>query len=576
MKTITLESDKKISFLNDRYIWILLITSLSTRIYLSIFTYVIKNDSVAFIQNAQYFAGGDFQSGLKHDYHPLYSFFITVVYKAIPNMELSGTIVSIFFGTLTVIVFYLIGKSVFDHKISFVSAIILAFHPYAVRFSADIISESTYFFFFISALGLGFFAITRKKFSLFALTGICSAFAYLTRPEGIGIIIIVAGWHFIKDLDKIRLIWKDKLASILILIVSFLVFSSPYLVYVKSETGKWLLTMKRNLSQTIIVKMPEDRSRDKLIEESVGKTNSGVNTNKQTVVNKTNINRLSKDSEHKKSGTEREGVTNVKFLKKPFKELSLKTYLESLLYVITKYINTFHPFVFIFFIIGVINWTRIKKARFFGFYITTVIVFYMIILYRLNIVNIAVYDDIYQYPSRRHVMPIIIPAIFCAGIGVHTTGTWMHKKFQNNSAIVGFKELLKSTWIMQLIALTIVISVLLPKTLKPQRFDKLGIKKMGQWVKGNSHKSSPLILSASARNAYYAGGKHVQMGNINDTLTVSRATKADYILITYREHKAIEKELQQSIKDKKVKLSYKYPEGKSLNRRSILLYKVLY
>ena len=143
---------------------------------------------------------------------------------------------------------------------------------------------------------MGFFAITKKKFSLFALTGICSAFAYLTRPEGIGIIIIVAGWYFIKDLDKIRLIWKDKLASILILIVSFLVFSSPYLVYVKSETGKWLLTMKRNLSQTVIVKMPEDRSRDKLIEESVGKTNSGVNTNKQTVVNKTNTSRLSKDS----------------------------------------------------------------------------------------------------------------------------------------------------------------------------------------------------------------------------------------------------------------------------------------
>ncbi len=129
---------------------------------------------------------------------------------------------------------------------------------------------------------------------------------------------------------------------------------------------------------------------------------------------------------------------------------------------------------------------------------------------------------------------------------------------------------------MQLIALTIVISVLLPKTLKPQRFDKLGIKKMCQWVKGNSHKTSPLLLSASARNAYYAGGKHVQMGNINDTLTVSRATRADYILITYREHKAIGKELQQSIKDKKIKLAYKCPEEKPLNRQSILLYKVLY
>ena len=106
--------------------------------------------------------------------------------------------------------------------------------------------------------------------------------------------------------------------------------------------------------------------------------------------------------------------------------------------------------------------------------------------------------------------------------------------------------------------------------------DKLGIKKIGQWVNGNSHKSSPLILSVSARNAYYAGGKHVQMTSLNDILTALRAKSVDYILITHKEYKAIEKELLQFIKDKKVKLAYKYPEEKSLNRRSMLLYKVLY
>ncbi|KHE90427.1 MAG: hypothetical protein SCABRO_03810 [Candidatus Scalindua brodae] len=188
MEALELKNDKTKSFFNDRYVWLLLIISLSVRIYLSFFTYVIKNDSVAYMQNAKYFASGDFARGLGHDYHPLYSLIMAIVYKAIPNMELSGTIVSLFFSTLTVIVFYLIGKSVFDRKISFVAAIILAFHPYAVRFSADIISDSTYFFFFISALGLGYFAITNRKLLLFALTGICSALAYLTRPEGLGLL----------------------------------------------------------------------------------------------------------------------------------------------------------------------------------------------------------------------------------------------------------------------------------------------------------------------------------------------------------------------------------------------------
>ena len=127
--------------LKDKYIWILLIASLSVRIYISIFTYVIQTDSVAFMQNAEYFANGDFLSGLRHDYHPLYSLIMAGLYKIVPNMELSGTITSIFFGTLMVIAFYLIGKGVFGQKIAFVSSIILAFHPYAVRFSTDIISD---------------------------------------------------------------------------------------------------------------------------------------------------------------------------------------------------------------------------------------------------------------------------------------------------------------------------------------------------------------------------------------------------------------------------------------------------
>ena len=45
------------------------------------------------------------------------------------------------------------------------------------------------------------------------------------------------------------------------------------------------------------------------------------------------------------------------------------------------------------------------------------------------------------------------------------------------------------------------------------------------------------------------------MRSLNDILTASRAKNVDYILITHKEYKAIEKELLQFIKDKKVKLA---------------------
>ena len=555
MKAIALEHDKTKRFFNDKHVWLLLIISLSVRIYLSFFTYVIRNDSVDFIQIAAYFAKGDYLRGLEHNFHPLYSFITAILYKVVPNMELSGTVISVFFGTLTVIVFYLIGKGIFNQKVSFVSSIILSFHPYAVRLSADMISESTYFFFFISSLGLGFFAITNRRYLLFVLTGICSAFAYLARPEGIGIIIVVASWCALKDCVKIKELWKDKLVSIVILIVSFLVISSPYLVYIKKETGYWRLTKKKNLSQMAGVEVgPRGQNSDILVEKVNAKQgNSGRDINKQVTARKTNF----------------------------------QIHINCILHVAKKYISTFHPFLFMFFIIGVINWSRIEKERLFGFYLITVIALYFFVLYRLSITHFFLFyrpsishlsgsGDVFLYPSRRHLMPLVIPAIFCVGIGVYTTGAWIHKKFQDNSLIVGFKELLRSTWTIQLMVLIVVVCVLLPKTLKPQRFDKLGTKLAGQWIKEHSHKRFPAVFSDSARNAYYAGGKHVQIEKIDEVLNQAQEKKADYILITQREFKVLEEEILQSTKEKKIKLVYKYPGKKSSNRRSIFLYKVLH
>ncbi len=568
MKTTTLDSDRKTSFFNDRYIWILLIISISVRIYLGFFTYIIKNDSVAFIQNAKYFADGDFLSGLRHDFHPLYSFLMAVLYKAIPDMELSGTIVSISFGTLTVIVFYLIGKSVFGRKVSFVSSVVLALHPYAVRFSVDIISESTYFFFFISALGLGFFAIVKRKYYLFVLAGICTALAYLARPEGIGIIIIVAGWCILKDLTKFKIVWKEKLVSILILATSFLVFSMPYLVYIQKETGHWSLTKKKALSRVVGVDVVLSSGNGKNLKKEEG---DGHIKKKNVSQAAKTIAKLNKQGSDKSTASSDKKITKQNtHVKIDFKKLKIDV--NSILYIFDKYLTTFHPFLFVLLIIGVIKWTRVRKVRYFGFYIASIIVFYLLVFYRLNLA----YAPAFHYPSRRHLIPLVIPAIFCVGIGVYATGSWIHEKFQFDKLKSGLRGRLRNVWIAQLLILIIIISVLLPKTLKPQRSDKLGIKKAGQWIRENSHIQSPAILSDSFRNAYYAGGKHVHIERIEQAINLAREKKADYMLITYREYMVIEEELLQLVKDKKIALVYKYPEKKSLNRRNVLLFKILH
>lgn len=560
----------------DRYFWIVIFVSISVRIYLSFFTYVIQNDSVAFMRNAGYFANGDFANALKHPYHPLYALLMAGLNTIVPNMELSGTIVSVVFGTLTVIAFYLIGKRIFNQEIAFVSSIILAFHPYAVRFSADIISESTYFLFFISSLGFGYFAITMRKYLLFALAGACTAFAYLTRPEGIGIILIIIFWCILKDITKFKIFWKEKLVSILIMGIAFLMLSFPYILFIKCETGVWLLTMKRNLSNEKIVMAPDGPSKGKLIKENTDRPKYlDADKKKQKVVNKTSLSTISEKSVLEKPTIIKEKLEDSKSTKKEIPKLSGKTYLKSFMYITNKYLSTLHPFLFVFFIIGVISWKKTGKDRFFGLYLLTIIVFYLLILLRLNLVNIANSGTIYQYPSRRHLMPIIIPAIFCVGIGVYAIGTWTYKRLQVYSLKVYILRQLKSKWIVQLAVLIIVVGVLMPKTLKHQGVDKIGIKNVAQWIKQNSDKQSPVIMSSSIRNAYYADGRHMQMHNIDEVFSIAEKKCADYILITQRDYEMVESKLQQSIKNNQIELVYKYPET-SLNGRTILLYKLIY
>ena len=79
-----------------------------------------------------------------------------------------------------------------------------------------------------------------------------------------------------------------------------------------------------------------------------------------------------------------------------------------------------------------------------------------------------------------------------------------------------------------------------------------------------------------ARSAYYAGGTHVPLDSINSMLTMVRAKKVDYILMMQKEYEIREKEMRPFVQSGQIVLVYKYPEKKSLNRRNVLLFKILH
>ena len=66
------------------------------------------------------------------------------------------------------------------------------------------------------------------------------------------------------------------------------------------------------------------------------------------------------------------------------------------------------------------------------------------------------------------------------------------------------------------------------------------------------------------------------MDSINSMLTMVRAKKVDYILMMQKEYEIREKEMRPFVRSGKIVLVYKYPEKKSLNRRNVLLFKILH
>ena len=196
---------------NDkRNLFILLLLALSIRIILYSHTYLIAKDGAfQYIPVAKLYASGEFKEALSQVQTPLYPFLIALVSKIGLDIEPAGRLISLILNTLTIIPLYFLGKKLFkSSNISFLAGFLLAIHPYFARFSVDVLKEATYIFFFVTALWLSYEALSSEKLWLYLLAGMTIGFSYLTRPDGVEILIMVSLWILFQKISKFRKTYK--------------------------------------------------------------------------------------------------------------------------------------------------------------------------------------------------------------------------------------------------------------------------------------------------------------------------------------------------------------------------------
>jgi len=170
---------------------------------------------------------------------PLFPLLIAGVSLLTHQSEVAGRVISVTMGTLLVLPVYFITVDLYNRKVAYVAAVLIACHPLLVGFSATVFGETTYMTLVLSGVYWSLRCLSLQTARVFMLAGVFFGLAYLTRPEAalypfLTMFLLVAGAVVINR-QQIRHV---ALHSCLLL-ATFLILATPYVVWLSAETGQF-------------------------------------------------------------------------------------------------------------------------------------------------------------------------------------------------------------------------------------------------------------------------------------------------------------------------------------------------
>lgn len=205
---------------------------------------IIEDEGAHYARVGESLAAGLGYAGLDGElqliYPPVYPGLIAAGVSVGLDAETAGRAISLLFGSLTPVLFFLVGRRMYGERTGWVTGFLAALHPLLVTASVNVLSESTFLFLllagFYQLLGL----VRTPAIGRAALAGITLGGAYLCRPEAMMITAIwtacflAARW----TLDRLSIL------SAATLLAGLLLAASPYVAFLHSTTGQWRIEAK--------------------------------------------------------------------------------------------------------------------------------------------------------------------------------------------------------------------------------------------------------------------------------------------------------------------------------------------
>ena len=227
------------------------------------------------IENGKYEVFGDPEIV----FSPGYPIFIGIADYFFNNLFFSARFISFVFGFLTVYLFYLVGKEIFNKTAGLFAAFFAATHYMFIVLSIKSWSESLYLFFILSTIYIYLKLLDKNKTWMAILLGFTIGYAYLIRIEGI-IFIILPFLFFI--FKKKQLGIKKVIKSFSVVVLSFIFVVTPYIYFIYQHTGNLTLTNKTNSNVTAGLIFKGKDLNNVAYEDIVLYEKVGANYNKKT------------------------------------------------------------------------------------------------------------------------------------------------------------------------------------------------------------------------------------------------------------------------------------------------------
>jgi 4-amino-4-deoxy-L-arabinose transferase-like glycosyltransferase len=247
-------------------IYLVILAGVAIRAFAAINTYVINPDGMVYVQQAKAIYHGDWP--LLKSCMPFvssYPFLIAATYWLFPSWIDSARLVSVFFGSLTLVPLYFLLRRFTDHGIACAVVLLYAFMPVLVGGSADLIRDPICWFFLVS--GLYFFvrqlenreAFQRRFFYLLS-SYVLFLLACWARPETFIVLVFSCSYTFLyalfsKQKEYLLMAVSSLLLFGLFLAAGAMIFDPSFNSYSVKASGKLFASLEeyRNLRQQIEV-----------------------------------------------------------------------------------------------------------------------------------------------------------------------------------------------------------------------------------------------------------------------------------------------------------------------------------